>query len=103
MSVDPHVAALPRKRAVRPPSPARGAELIPARYANLRVLIVHDWIVAWGGAERTVEQLLAIFPSAHLVVGVLSERNRHLNAVTARAEESWVARMPLARSHHRWF
>jgi glycosyltransferase involved in cell wall biosynthesis len=71
--------------------------------ASLRVLIVHDWIVAWGGAERTLEQLLAVFPQADLVVGVLGEGRRDLNAVTRRARESWLARLPFARRHHRWF
>jgi glycosyltransferase involved in cell wall biosynthesis len=71
--------------------------------ASLRVLIVHDWIVAWGGAERTVEQLLTVFPRADLVVGVLGEGRRELNAVTRRARETWLARLPFARQHHRWF
>lgn len=70
---------------------------------DLRVLIVHDWIVAWGGAERAVEQLLSLFPNARLVVGVLGADKREFNAVTRRAEETWLARMPLARTHHRWF
>ena len=70
---------------------------------DLRVLIVHDWIVAWGGAERVVEQLLVLFPDAHLVVGVLAVDKREFNNVTRRAEETWMARMPLARTHHRWF
>ena len=72
-------------------------------FASLRVLIVHDWIVAWGGAERTLEQLLVLFPQADLVVGVLGEGRRELNAVTRRARESWLARLPFARRHHRWF
>jgi glycosyltransferase involved in cell wall biosynthesis len=71
--------------------------------AALRVLIVHDWIVAWGGAERTVEELLSVFPRADLVVGVLGAGRRDLNAVTRRAKESWLARLPFARTHHRWF
>lgn len=37
--------------------------------AALRVRIVHDWISPWGGVERTVEQMLKVFPEAHLVVG----------------------------------
>lgn len=71
--------------------------------ASLRVLIVHDWIVAWGGAERTLEQLVVVFPQAHLLVGLLGEGRRNTNAVTARARESWLARLPFARRHHRWF
>jgi glycosyltransferase involved in cell wall biosynthesis len=74
-----------------------------AQFAALRVLIVHDWIIAWGGAERTLEQLLAIFPQADLVVGVMGKDTRSLNAVTARARETWLARLPFARSHHRWY
>lgn len=70
---------------------------------SLRVLIVHDWIVAWGGAERTVEELLAVFPQADLVVGVLGAGRRTLNDVTRRARETWLARLPFARHHHRWF
>jgi glycosyltransferase involved in cell wall biosynthesis len=70
---------------------------------DLRVLIVHDWVVAWGGAERTIEQLFVLFPNAHLVVGVLAADKRELNAITRGAEETWLARMPRARAHHRWF
>ena len=72
-------------------------------FAELRVLIVHDWIVAWGGAERTLEQLLVVFPQADLVVGVLGEGRRELNEITRRARESWLGRMPFARTHHRWY
>lgn len=78
-------------------------EPILPSFAHLRVLIVHDWIVAWGGAERTLEQLLIVFPHADLVVGVLGEGRRNLNEITRRARESWLGRMPFARTHHRWY
>jgi len=70
---------------------------------RLRVLIVHDWIASWAGSERCVEQLLTLFPQADLVVGLRAEGFRDLNAVTRRARETWVARLPGARRHHRWF
>jgi hypothetical protein len=70
----------------------------PLDLASLRVLIVHDWIVAWGGAERTLEQMFEIFPDADLVVGVLGEGRSPYNAVTRRARESWLARVPFART-----
>ena len=81
------------------PDPTDHAE----QFASLRVLIVHDWIVAWGGAERTLEQVLMLFPHADLVVGLLGEGRRDLNVVTRRARETWLARLPFARQHHRWF
>lgn len=83
-------------------------ELIPqaagdATLASLRVLIVHDWIVAWGGAERTIEEMLGVFPQADVVVGLVGEGRRNVNAVTRQVKETWLARLPLARRHHRWF
>lgn len=71
--------------------------------AGLRVLIAHEWLYAWAGAERCVEQMLHVFPDADLLVGVRTERMRDFNAVTRRAEESWVGRVPGARTKHRWF
>lgn len=73
------------------------------RLADRKVLIVHDWIVGWAGSERVLEQLLELFPNAHLIVGVLGEDARTLNSVTSRAAETWIARLPFARRHHRWF
>lgn len=74
-----------------------------ATLASLRVLIVHDWIVAWGGAERTIEEMLAVFPQADVVVGLVGEGRRNVNAVTRQVKETWLARLPFARRHHRWF
>ena len=70
---------------------------------GLRVLIVHDWLVAWAGSERCVEQMLEVFPGADLVVGVMTPAMRDLNEVTRRARETWLGRLPGARAHHRWF
>ena len=75
----------------------------PSELRSLRVLIVHDWLVAWAGSERCVEQMLEIFPQADLVVGLKSPIIRDFNAVTRRARETWLARMPGARMHHRWY
>ena len=85
--------------------PARhAADSAPAAdLAGLRVLIAHDWIVTWAGSERCVEQLLEVFPQADLVVGVLADSMRDFNAVTRRARETWLGRIPGARTQHRWF
>jgi glycosyltransferase involved in cell wall biosynthesis len=72
-------------------------------FSKLRVLIVHDWLVTWAGAERCLEQLVAIFPQADVVVGILSDEMRSYNDVTQRARQTWVGSLPGSRSHHRWF
>ena len=74
----------------------------PSALASLRVLIVHDWIVAWGGAERTLAEMLNVFPDADVRVGILGEGRQDLNATTRRARETWLGRLPFARTHHRW-
>ncbi len=33
---------------------------------NLKIAVVHDWLITYGGAERVLEQILAIFPQADL-------------------------------------
>ncbi len=71
--------------------------------AGVRVLIVHDWVAAWGGAERCLEQFLQVFPGADLAVGVFAPGMRGFNDVTRRAQETWLGRVPGARRHHRWF
>ena len=72
-------------------------------FSELRVLVVHDWIASWGGSERTVEEILTLFPRAELIVGVVGAGFRSRNAMTQRARESWLARLPFARTHHRWY
>jgi glycosyltransferase involved in cell wall biosynthesis len=70
---------------------------------GLRVLIAHDWLVTWAGSERCVEQMLHVFPQADVLVGVRAPVLREDNAVTRKAAETWLGRLPGARSHHRWF
>jgi glycosyltransferase involved in cell wall biosynthesis len=64
---------------------------------------VHDWIMSWAGSERVVAEMLEVFPQADFVVGTMASSVRDLNAVTRRARETWLARLPGARTHHRWF
>ena len=33
---------------------------------NLRVAVVHDWLTAYAGSEKVVEQILSLFPQAEL-------------------------------------
>ncbi len=86
-----------------PPHEALSADESPTELAGLRVLITHDWLVTWAGSERCLEQILAVFPDADLVVGVKSPEMRDFNEVTKRARETWLAHLPGARARHRWF
>jgi glycosyltransferase involved in cell wall biosynthesis len=74
-----------------------------ADFQGLRVLIVHEWLYTWAGGERCVEQMFEMFPNADLLVGVVMPEMRNYNAITRHARESWVGRLPGARTKHRWF
>jgi glycosyltransferase involved in cell wall biosynthesis len=90
--------------AVNVAAPTELARTAPeTRLTDLRVLIVHEWFVTWAGSERVVEQLAEIVPQADVVVGVAAPAMRATNALASRAIETWVARLPWARTRHRWF
>jgi UDP-N-acetylmuramyl pentapeptide phosphotransferase/UDP-N-acetylglucosamine-1-phosphate transferase/glycosyltransferase involved in cell wall biosynthesis len=72
--------------------------------ANLRVAIVHDFLYTYAGAERVLEQILAIYPQADLfsLFDFLPPGERGFiqnKSVTA----SFLQRLPFARNHHRAF
>ncbi len=70
--------------------------------SGLRVAIVHDWLVTYGGAERVLEQMLILFPNADLfsIVDFLPDQDRkHLRGRSVTT--SFVQRLPMARSKYR--
>jgi glycosyltransferase involved in cell wall biosynthesis len=74
-----------------------------ADLAALRILIVHEWLYTWAGAERVLEELLTLLPQADILAGIVTPEMRARHPIARRAIESWVGRMPGARRHHRWF
>src|ERR1700679_1540832 len=62
----------------------------------MKVAIVHDWLVAPGGAEKVLEQIIACFPDADLfsLVDFLEDR-RLLGGRTVTT--SFIQRLPFAR------
>lgn len=71
--------------------------------AGLRVLLVHEWLYTWAGAERVLEQLAALMPHADVLAGIVTPAMRREHAVAARARESWAGKLPGSHAHHRWF
>jgi glycosyltransferase involved in cell wall biosynthesis len=69
----------------------------------LRVLLVHEWLYTWAGAERCLEQILAMMPHADVLAGIVTPAMRAHHRIARQARETWVGRIPGARRHHRWF
>lgn len=68
---------------------------------NLRVALVHDWLVSMRGGERVLESLCEMFPEATVFTlvhapGSTSPTIEKMNIVT-----SFIDRLPGARQNHR--
>jgi glycosyltransferase involved in cell wall biosynthesis len=69
---------------------------------RMKIAIVHDWLVTYAGAERVLEQMLAVYPDADLysLIDFLPDGERgFLGGRTART--SFLQGMPGARRHYR--
>lgn len=68
----------------------------------MKVAIVHDWLVVYGGAERVLEQIIECFPHADLfsLVDFLDER-ACLRGKSVRT--SFLQKLPWARRHYRQY
>jgi glycosyltransferase involved in cell wall biosynthesis len=73
-------------------------------YRSLKVAIVHDWLVNYGGAERCLEALCEIWPQADLFTIVFKpELFRDSIISECDVHSSFVQRLPLARSKYRYY
>jgi glycosyltransferase involved in cell wall biosynthesis len=86
-------------KTVHPVTTADGATA--AARDGLRVAIAHEWLVTYGGSERCVAEMLAVFPDADLLTTVVDRTA--LPALLQRARPSLLQHLPGARSHHEWF
>ena len=68
----------------------------------MKIAIVHDWLVEYGGAERVLEEMLVVFPDADLfsLIDFLPDDKRscvHGKTVNT----SFLQRLPFARKKYR--
>jgi len=67
-----------------------------------RVAIIHDWLVVYGGAERVLRELLAMYPGADLfaMVDFLDDEER-VKLFGKRAKTSFIQKLPFAKTKYR--
>ncbi|MBW8830219.1 MAG: glycosyltransferase family 4 protein [Burkholderiales bacterium] len=70
--------------------------------AELKVAVVHEWLVNCAGSEKVVEQILQLYPQADLfaLVDFLADDERGFLG-GRRAKTSFIQRMPRARQSFR--
>jgi UDP-N-acetylmuramyl pentapeptide phosphotransferase/UDP-N-acetylglucosamine-1-phosphate transferase/glycosyltransferase involved in cell wall biosynthesis len=81
--------------------PSHGSD-VGELFPNLRVAIVHDFLYTYAGAERVLEQLVALFPHADLFA-LFDFLPEHLRGFIRNkpVQSTFIQRMPFARGHHR--
>jgi len=70
---------------------------------KLRVALVHDYLVEYGGAERVLECFAAIFPEAPIYTLVYNPKLAQKILPGRIIKSSFLQKIPLARSSHRFF
>jgi glycosyltransferase involved in cell wall biosynthesis len=78
------------------------SETATKRLSKPRVAIVHDWLVVYGGAERVLRELIALFPDCDLftVVDFLGD-NERANLFGKRAKTTFIQKLPFAKKKYR--
>ena len=66
----------------------------------MRVAIVHEWLVTYGGSERVVEQMIECFPEAD-VFSLIDFMEDRAFLKGKRAKTSFVQKLPFAKRKYR--
>ena len=67
----------------------------------MKVAIVHDVLTQYGGAERVLDQLSAMFPDAPIMVATHEPASMPPSYHSRDIRPSWFNRVPFARRKHR--
>ncbi len=86
------------------PEPMDTTDTPPAvkRISALRTAVVSDSLTVYGGAERVLEQILAVFPNADIFSLVNFPQGRHYDFLHGRpARTTFIQHLPFATRHFR--
>jgi glycosyltransferase involved in cell wall biosynthesis len=62
----------------------------------VKVALVHDWLVTYGGAERVVEALLEVYPEADIYTLVYSKKKMAAHFPPEKVHTSFLQQLPFA-------
>ena len=69
----------------------------------MKIALVHDYLVQYGGAERVLEAFTEIFPKASIYTMVYDKKLMGKAFSDRRIYTSFLQKIPLIGSHHRLF
>lgn len=70
--------------------------------AKMKVAVVHDWLVAYAGAERVLEQILRCYPEAD-VFSLIDFAEERAFLQGRPVTTSFIQRLPFARTRYRGY
>lgn len=72
-------------------------------HRKMKIALVHDYLVQYGGAERVLEAFCEIFPDAPIFTMVYDEKLTNGAFKGRKIHTSFLQRIPFISSHHRAF
>ncbi len=69
--------------------------------SGLKVALVHDWLVSYGGAERVLEEFSRLFPEAPIYTTVYDEKSIGHTFPKKRVRTSFMQRIPGSTKFYR--
>jgi glycosyltransferase involved in cell wall biosynthesis len=69
----------------------------------MRIALVHDYLVQYGGAERVLECFAEIWPHAPIYTLIYDPKAVHYKFDSKRVRTSFLQNIPFAKKHHRIF
>lgn len=69
----------------------------------MRVALVHDYLVQYGGAERVLEVFAEMYPDAPIYTLIHDPKNLYGAFSGKSIHTSFLQNLPFARKHHRFF
>jgi len=78
-------------------------ENIKDKLSNLRIALVHDYLVQDGGAERVFSAFNKIFPNADAHVLIYNPKKSHTDFHDKKIHTSFLQKWPLAKRYYQWY
>lgn len=69
----------------------------------MKVAIVHDYLNQYGGAERVLEQISAVYPQADIKTAIHDPDRMPASYRALSIEATWLNRLPRVNRYHRLF
>lgn len=69
----------------------------------MRIALVHDYLIEYGGAERVLEAFLEIWPKAPIYTLIYDEKLTYGRFRDKKIHTSFLQKLPFTKSRHRFF